>query len=147
MVPATAGYVSTPNLLTLAPPGGRESGNPWHLREYRVEEFRAAVRRRLRSVELYGLFHARELRVHELALRAGWGRVHVGLRLTKPFYERFTPAISARDFTLRQNGLERGARLRRGASLTRLPDPPSCPPRPGPPGRPGTRRWRSWAVS
>src|SRR5829696_5711632 len=34
-------YVSTPNLLTLAPPGAEKSDNPWHLREYRVAEFRA----------------------------------------------------------------------------------------------------------
>ena len=33
--------------------------------------------------------------------------MHAGLRLTKPFYDRFTPAISARDFALRQDGLER----------------------------------------
>ena len=29
------------------------------------------------------------------------GRVHAALRLTKPFYDRFTPAISTRDFALR----------------------------------------------
>ena len=34
-------YVSTPNLLTLAPPGADKSDNPWHLREYRAAEFRA----------------------------------------------------------------------------------------------------------
>ena len=100
-------YVSTPNLLTLAPPGAEKSGNPWHLREYRVEEFRALCAAAAEEVELYGLFHARKLRLHELALRAGWDSVHAGLRLTKPFYDRFTPAISARDFTLRQDGLER----------------------------------------
>ena len=50
---------------------------------------------------MYGLFHARKLRVHELALRAGWDSVHPRLRLTKPFYDRFTPAISASDFALR----------------------------------------------
>jgi hypothetical protein len=33
--------------------------------------------------------------------------VHAALGITKPFYDRFTPAISARDFTLRQSGLER----------------------------------------
>jgi hypothetical protein len=58
-------------------------------------------------VELYGLFHARKLRMHELALRAGWDGVHSALRITKPFYDRFTPAISARDFALRQGPLDR----------------------------------------
>ena len=96
-----AAYVSTPNVLTLAPAGAERSGNPWHLREYRAEEFRALCEAHFGSVELYGLFHARALRVHELALRAGWDRVHGALRLTKPFYDRFVPAISTRDFALR----------------------------------------------
>jgi 2-polyprenyl-3-methyl-5-hydroxy-6-metoxy-1,4-benzoquinol methylase len=96
-----AAYVSTPNVLTLAPAGAERSGNPWHLREYRAEEFRALCEAHFGSVELYGLFHARTLRVHELALRVGWDRVHAALRLTKPFYDRFVPAISTRDFALR----------------------------------------------
>jgi 2-polyprenyl-3-methyl-5-hydroxy-6-metoxy-1,4-benzoquinol methylase len=100
-------YVSTPNVLTLAPPGAERSDNPWHLREYRAEEFRALCERVAGRVELYGLFHARKLRAHELALRAGWDRLHAALGLTRPFYERFTPAISARDFALRGEGLER----------------------------------------
>ena len=53
---------------------------------------------------MLGLFHARKLRAHELALRAGWDRVHKALRITKPFYDRFTPAIAASDFTLRRAG-------------------------------------------
>jgi hypothetical protein len=52
-------------------------------------------------VHLLGLFHARALRAHEVALRLGWDRVHATLRLTRPFYDRFVPAISARDFALR----------------------------------------------
>jgi 2-polyprenyl-3-methyl-5-hydroxy-6-metoxy-1,4-benzoquinol methylase len=94
-------FVSTPNVLTLAPRGAERSGNPWHLREYRAEEFRALCAVHFGTVELYGLFHARALRVHELALRAGWDRVHAALRVTKPFYDRFVPAISTRDFALR----------------------------------------------
>jgi 2-polyprenyl-3-methyl-5-hydroxy-6-metoxy-1,4-benzoquinol methylase len=97
-------YVSTPNLLTLAPPGAEKSGNPWHLREYRLEEFRALCDG---ASELYGVFHARKLRAHELALRIGWDRLHAALGITKPFYDRFTPAISTRDFALRRGGLER----------------------------------------
>ena len=93
--------MSTPNVLTLAPKGAERSGNPWHLREYRAEEFRALCAAHFGSVELYGLFHARRLRAHELALRAGWDRVHAALRLTEPFYDRFVPAISTRDFALR----------------------------------------------
>ena len=36
--------VSTPNVLTLAPPGAERSGNPWHVYEYRPEEFHALCR-------------------------------------------------------------------------------------------------------
>jgi SAM-dependent methyltransferase len=100
-------YVSTPNLLTLAPPGADKSDNPWHVREYRAREFRELCESVFERVELYGLFHARKLRVHELALRAGWDRAHQALGVTKPFYDRFTPAISARDFALREGPLDR----------------------------------------
>ena len=105
--PGGAAYVSTPNLLTLAPPGAEKSDNPWHLKEYRAEEFRALCASVFGRVQLYGLFHARVLRAHELALRAGWDRLHAALRITRPFYDRFTPAISARDFALRPGPLER----------------------------------------
>ena len=37
--------------------------------EYRAEEFRALCEACFDHVELLGLFHARKLRVHELALR------------------------------------------------------------------------------
>jgi SAM-dependent methyltransferase len=105
--PGGAAYVSTPNLLTLAPPGAAKSDNPWHLREYRAEEFRRLCAGVFGQVELYGVFHARMLRAHELALRAGWDRVHAALGITQAFYDRFTPAISARDFALRPGALER----------------------------------------
>jgi len=97
-------YVSTPNVLTLAPPGQARSGNPWHVHEYRRAEFERLCREHFSSVELYGLFHARKLRVHELALRLGWDRVHPRLGVTKLFYDRFTPAIDAADFRLRRAG-------------------------------------------
>ena len=67
-------------------------------------------------MELLGLFHARKLRAHELALRAGWDGVHAALGITQPFYDRFTPAISARDFALRPGPARARARLRRGAA-------------------------------
>jgi SAM-dependent methyltransferase len=105
--PGGAVYVSTPNLMTLAPPGAEKSDNPWHLREYRAQEFRELCARVFERVELLGLFHARMLRVHELALRAGWDRVHPALGITRAFYDRFTQAISASDFTLRSGPLDR----------------------------------------
>jgi SAM-dependent methyltransferase len=101
-------YVSTPNVLTLAPQGEERSGNPWHLREYRPDEFRALCERHFGGVDLLGLFHARKLRLHQLALEhARWDALHARLRITKPFYDRFTPAISTRDFALRRRGLDR----------------------------------------
>jgi 2-polyprenyl-3-methyl-5-hydroxy-6-metoxy-1,4-benzoquinol methylase len=110
--PGGTAYVSTPNVLTLAPKGAERSGNPWHLREYRAAELRALCEAHFGRVELLGLFHARKLRVHELALRAGWDRVHTTLRLTGPFYDRFVPAISTRDFVLRsERSLDRALDL------------------------------------
>src|SRR4051812_2430187 len=78
--------VTTPNVLTLAPEGAEKSGNPWHIKEYRPEEFRALCEAHFAGVELYGLFHAGKLRAHELAIRhAGWDAVHAKLKVTKPF--------------------------------------------------------------
>ena len=101
-------YISTPNVLTLAPKGAERSGNPWHVHEYRAQEFRELLDRHFAHVEILGLFHARMLRVHELAIRhARWDDVHAKLGVTKRFYDRFVPAISARDFALRQGDLDR----------------------------------------
>jgi 2-polyprenyl-3-methyl-5-hydroxy-6-metoxy-1,4-benzoquinol methylase len=106
LAPGGAAYVSTPNLLTLAPPGAEKSDNPWHLREYRAAEFQALCEAHFDRVEMLGLFHARKLWAHEIALKLGWDHVHKALRLTKPFYDRFTPAITASDFALRQGSLD-----------------------------------------
>ena len=110
--PGGVAYVSTPNVLTLAPAGAERSGNPWHVREYRPEEYRELCERHFAHVELLGLFHARRLRAHQWAIEhAGWDAVHARLGITKPFYDRFTPAISVRDFRLRRDGLERALDL------------------------------------
>jgi SAM-dependent methyltransferase len=99
---APVSYVSTPNRLTLAPEGAQKSDNPWHVREYTAAEYRELLAPHFASVELYGVFHARKLRLHELALRAGWDRVHAALRITRPFYDRFVQAIAASDFAIRR---------------------------------------------
>ncbi len=104
---APAAYISTPNRLTLAPEGAEKSDNPWHLREYDAGEYRELLEPHFSGVEILGLHHARKLRIHELAIRAGWDRVHPALHITKPFYDRFIPAISARDFALRSGDLDR----------------------------------------
>jgi 2-polyprenyl-3-methyl-5-hydroxy-6-metoxy-1,4-benzoquinol methylase len=94
-------FVSTPNVLTLAPEGAEKSANPWHVKEYPPEEFRALCAAHFGHVEVYGLFHARKLALHEFALRhLRWDAVHARLGITERFYDRFTPAISERDFRL-----------------------------------------------
>jgi 2-polyprenyl-3-methyl-5-hydroxy-6-metoxy-1,4-benzoquinol methylase len=107
LAPGGIAYVSTPNLLTLAPPGAEKSENPWHVKEYRAEEFRALCEAHFDQVELWGLFHARKLRAHALALKLGWDAVHGRLGITRPFYDRFTPAIAASDFALKPGDLDR----------------------------------------
>jgi Methyltransferase domain len=97
-------YLSTPNVRTLAPKGAERSDNPWHVHEYRAREFEQLCREHFASVALFGLFHARRLRAHELALRLGWDTVHPRLGLTERFYGWFTPAISVTDFALRPRG-------------------------------------------
>jgi SAM-dependent methyltransferase len=102
LAPGGVAYVSTPNVLTLAPQGQEKSGNPWHVREYRAREFEALCDSVFERVQLLGLFHARKLGLHALALKLGWDAIHPRLRITGAFYDRFTPAISTRDFALRQ---------------------------------------------
>jgi 2-polyprenyl-3-methyl-5-hydroxy-6-metoxy-1,4-benzoquinol methylase len=106
LAPGGVAYVSTPNLLTLAPPGAEKSDNPWHVREYRAAEFAELCAAHFERVELLGLFHARKLRVHEIAIKLGWDSVHRRLGLTDRFYGWFTPAISSADFSLRAKNLD-----------------------------------------
>ncbi|MBK5231504.1 MAG: class I SAM-dependent methyltransferase [Thermoleophilia bacterium] len=103
---APVSFISTPNLLTLAPEGAEKSDNPWHIKEYRLEEYRALLEPHFSRVEIHGLSHAGKLRWHEHALSLGWDRLHESLGVTKPFYDRFTPAISTSDFRLSNTNLE-----------------------------------------
>ncbi|MBA2505729.1 MAG: methyltransferase domain-containing protein [Thermoleophilaceae bacterium] len=105
--PGGVAFVSTPNVLTLAPEGEERSGNPWHVKEYRAGEFRELCERSFGSVEMLGLFHARKLRAHELAIKAGWDSLHPRVRITKPFYGWFTPAIAPGDFRLASAPLDK----------------------------------------
>ena len=101
--PDGVAYVSTPNVLTLAPAGAERSGNPWHVREYRAEEYRALCERHFGSVELLGLFHARKLRAHQVAIeRLGLGSHPRGAAASRSRSTTASrPAISVRDFALR----------------------------------------------
>lgn len=94
-------YVTTPNLLTLAPEGAEKSENPWHVKEYRAAEFAGLCGEHFGSVEMLGLYHARKLAIHQFAIdNLYWDQIHKGLRISKLFYDRFTPAIAASDFKL-----------------------------------------------
>jgi SAM-dependent methyltransferase len=104
---APVAYISTPNRLTLAGPDAEKSENPWHLREYDIGQYRELLDPHFSKVDILGLFHARKMRVHQAAVGLGWDRVHAALHLTKPFYDRFIPAIKASDFRLRQDSLDR----------------------------------------
>jgi SAM-dependent methyltransferase len=107
VVPGGTVYVSTPNRLTLAPPGESRSGNPWHVREYDAGELQALLDPVFDEVELLGVFHARRLALHAAAIKLGWDRIHPALGLTKRFYTWFVPAITVRDFALRSGELDR----------------------------------------
>jgi SAM-dependent methyltransferase len=106
LAPGGVAYISTPNLLTLAPAGAEKSENPWHIKEYRAAEFRELCEAGFGAVELLGVFHARKLALHERALGLGWDRVHKTLKLSGAFYDRFTPAIATTDFKLAADNLD-----------------------------------------
>ena len=97
LAPGGVAYVSTPNLLTLAPPGAEKSENPWHVKEYRAEEFRALCEAHFRGSRCSA--SSTRASCARTSWRSGSAgtRVHKRLRLTKPFYDRFTPAIAASD--------------------------------------------------
>ena len=71
---APAAYVSTPNRLTL-PRGRGEVRQPVTCASTPPRVPRA-VTPHFESVELWGVFHAGRLSLHEHALRLGWDRVH-----------------------------------------------------------------------
>jgi SAM-dependent methyltransferase len=96
-------YVSTPNVLTLAALGAAKSENPWHVKEYRPEEFAAAIEAQFPRVELYGLFPARKLALHAALLK----RLRLAPDLmfrsnapSAPFYRLFSRIIASSDFRL-----------------------------------------------
>ncbi len=107
LAPGGVCYISTPNLLTLAPKGAEKSDNPWHLREYRVEEFEALLSDHFTEVEIVGVFHSGKLAVHEFALKLGWERLHKTAGVTDAVYSRFIPSLTTSDFRFKKSGLEK----------------------------------------
>ena len=105
LAPGGVVYVSTPNVLTLAPPGRRQVRQPLAPAGVpRARSSRACAVPCSMHVELLGLFHARKLRLHELALASagmrsthGWGSRSRSTTASRP---RSRP----RDFALRATG-------------------------------------------
>ena len=101
--PDGVAYVSTPNVLTLAPEGRRALRQPVARARVQAGRVPRAVRAPLRPASTCsGLFHARKLRAHQVAIeRLGWDRVH---KAPAPHASRSTtasrPRSRARDFTL-----------------------------------------------
>ena len=98
-------FVSTPNVLTLAPKGAPRSDNPWHVHEYRREEFERLCRRALRAAWRCTGSSTRAscARTSSRCVSAGTGPPS-GCASREPFYGWFTPAIAASDFALRAAG-------------------------------------------
>ena len=118
--PGGTAYVSTPNVLTLAPPGAERSDNPWHVREYRPEQFRALCEACFPAVEMHGVFHARRLRLHDLALRAGWDRAACRPGDHRPVL-RLVHALDLRAGLRAARGCARPGRRSRSRAGARLP--------------------------
>ena len=116
---------------------GRALGQPLARARVPRRGVRAAVPRGTSArSRCFGLFHARKLRVHALALRLGWDRVHPRLGLTERFYDWFTPG------DLRLGLRPAPARAGRPGSRARLPRglPRVSLERPARPARIGRRR-------
>ena len=127
--PGGVAYVSTPNVLTLAPKGEERSGNPWHVREYKPGEYRELCERHFSRVDLLGLFHARKLRAHQVAIeRLGWDHVHKAPAL----HQAVLRPLHARDQRARLRAAARRprarARPRRGPAPVTPPSASSCTP-------------------
>ena len=89
-------------------PGREKSDNPWHLQRVPRRGVPRAVRERLRAASSCSASSTRAS-----CARTSWRCGPAGTActprsgITKPFYDRFMPAISARDFALRAGPLER----------------------------------------
>ena len=119
--PGGVAYVSTPNVLKLAPAGQAKSDNPWHLREYRASvSSHELCRGTFADVEMLGLFHARKLRVHEAALALGWDRVHKRHRTSRT---RSTAASRRRSQPATSRCGATGSTARSTSSPSAAPEP------------------------
>ena len=106
--PGGTAYVSTPNVLTLAGPDREKSDNPWHVKEYRAEEFRALCEGTFDASSCSACSTRASSRCTSGRSRTRAGTTfHARLGITKRFYNWFVPAIAAGDFALRPAPLDR----------------------------------------
>ena len=106
--PGGVAYVSTPNVLTLAPPGRGEVRQPVAPAGVPGERVRGAVPRRVRRRR-----DARAVPRPQAPRSTSRAAARLGPRSTSgsgsrdAFYDRFTPAIATSDFALRPERLDR----------------------------------------
>ncbi len=100
-------YVSTPNLLTLAPAGAESRRTPGTCASTAWPSSARCARASSSASTCTGCSTRASSAPTSSRSGPGWDRVHATLGITKGFYDRFTPAIGARDFALRRGGLER----------------------------------------
>ena len=100
--PGGVAFVSTPNVLTLAPEGAEKSEQPVARQGVPRRGVPRAVRGALRARRaVRPVPRAQAARARAGDQKRGWDAIHRRLGITKPFYDWFTPAISASDFALR----------------------------------------------
>ena len=117
-------YVSTPNVLTLAPEGAERRTTPGTCKSTAPRSSRELCASCFDDVELLGLFHARKLRAHELALKRAGTPCTRALGITKPFYDRFTPG----DLRARLRAARPGRSTARWTSSRCSVEAPAYPP-------------------
>ena len=95
--PGGDAYVSTPNVLTLAPRGRREARATRGTCTSTAPRSSAALLRGalLARSSCSACSTRASCAPTSCDAAAGWDRVHPRARLTEPFYDRFTPAIAA----------------------------------------------------
>jgi SAM-dependent methyltransferase len=100
--------ITTPNRLILSP--GRDTPiNPFHVREYDLEEFRAFMEGFFPRVEVKGVFHAGRLRLHDLLVGRNFSQfcLNIPPLLQRLFYlPFFLPSLTTRCFRVSDRGLE-----------------------------------------
>ena len=100
------------------------------VREYRAHEFRELCESVFDSVELYGVYHAAHAPGAWLRAVAGLGPGPPLVRLTRPFYDRFTASISderLRALRVRSRSTARSTSSLSAADLAVFGDLDICP--------------------